>query len=101
MYLKILLIVIFVGISLTILAPTVVANTPNAVSAKRRETMNTLMREAGCRNGGILLAKGACIESDYDQESPENPIYQLISFTFTYYRMFAINEKEKKILVLV
>ena len=92
-----LIIATFFKISLTILTVNAVTNSTETGNARRSEAIRTLIRDAGCKSGGRLLAKGACIESDYDKESPQNSTHQLISFTFMYSEIVAINEMEKKV----
>ena len=87
----------FIEIILTFLSANAINNPTKGSGLRGKETMNKLIRDAGCRNGGSLLAKGACIESDYDKESPPNSTHQMVNVTFWEYRISAINEKEKKV----
>ena len=64
---------------------------------KENGTMASLIHAAGCESRGTLISKGACFEPNYNKESPANLTFQIISYTFVYYGIFAVNEKEKKV----
>ena len=66
-----------------------------AISKKKYED-NDLIQEAGCEKDGLLLAKGACIESNYYKDDPPHRNTK-IRHTFFSYRILEIKEKEKNV----
>ena len=78
-----------------------IISTTSAVTNTTGKTPNQkvvkLLKEAGCAAGGRLLAKGVCINDDYQEnEAPDQHITSIYC-TIYHHEVLEIKEKEKKV----